>query len=69
VEVDLALETLDHSGFEALASWCDTHRKTGGTVRMEPLEDVWACSAGRRPTGPLLDTRVSSNNLVSGGAQ
>jgi carbonic anhydrase len=69
VSVDLSLESMDHSGFEALASWCDTHRKTGGTVRMEPLEDIWARSVARRPSGPELGARVSSTNLVSGGAQ
>jgi carbonic anhydrase len=69
VHVDLALETLDHSGYEALASWSDTHRKTGGIVKMEPLEDVWARNAARKPSAPLLNTQVSSNNLVSGGAQ
>jgi carbonic anhydrase len=41
VELDLAVETLDHSGYEALESWCQNHRKTGGKVWMEPLEDVW----------------------------
>jgi carbonic anhydrase len=42
VELDLAVETLDHSGYEALESWCQNHRKTGGKVWMEPLEEVWA---------------------------
>ncbi|WP_257448752.1 SulP family inorganic anion transporter [Archangium lipolyticum] len=41
VELDLAVDTLDHSGYEALESWCQNHRKTGGKVWMEPLEDVW----------------------------
>jgi carbonic anhydrase len=41
VELDLAVETLDHSGYEALESWCQNHRKTGGKVWMEPLEEVW----------------------------
>jgi carbonic anhydrase len=41
VELDLSVEALDHSGYEALESWCQTHRKTGGKVWMEPLEDVW----------------------------
>ncbi|WNG52712.1 SulP family inorganic anion transporter [Archangium minus] len=42
VELDIAVETMDHSGYEALESWCQTHRKTGGKVWMEPLEDVWS---------------------------
>ncbi|MBZ4420057.1 SulP family inorganic anion transporter [Myxococcus sp. RHSTA-1-4] len=69
VDVDLALETLDHSGHEALESWADTHRKTGGTVWMESLEDIWTRSGTRKPSGSALAAQVSSNNLVSGGAQ
>jgi carbonic anhydrase len=42
VELDLAVESLDHSGYEALESWCQNHRKTGGKVWMESLEEVWA---------------------------
>jgi carbonic anhydrase len=69
VELDLSLETLDHSGHEALESWVHTHRKTGGTVRMESLEDIWTRSGTRKPSGSVLEQQVSSNNLVSGGAQ
>ncbi|NMO13320.1 SulP family inorganic anion transporter [Pyxidicoccus fallax] len=69
VELDLSLETLDHSGHEALESWADTHRKTGGTVYMESLEDIWSRSGTRRTSGAVLGAQVSSNNLVSGGAQ
>lgn len=69
VDVDLALETLDHSGHEALESWAANHRKTGGVVRMESLEDIWSRSGTRKPSGAVLESQVSSNNLVSGGAQ
>ncbi|HEY0096502.1 MAG TPA: solute carrier family 23 protein, partial [Archangium sp.] len=41
VELDLAVESLDHSAYEALESWCQNHRKTGGKVWMESLEEVW----------------------------
>lgn len=71
VDLDLALNTLDHSGHEALSSWADTHRKTGGVVRMESLEDIWTRSGTRNDSSPAreLQPRVSSDNLVSGGAQ
>jgi carbonic anhydrase len=42
VQLDLAVETLDHSGYEALESWCATHRRTGGTVHTESLEEIWS---------------------------
>jgi carbonic anhydrase len=69
VELDLALETLDHSGHEALENWCDTHRKTGGSVSSESLEEIWTHKGTRRSAASGLAARVSSNNLVSGGAQ
>jgi carbonic anhydrase len=59
VELDLAVETLDHSGYEALASWCQTHRKTGGQVRMEPLEEVWT---RKGYSSPALHTAAVSPN-------
>jgi len=52
VELDLAVETLDHSGYEALDSWTQTHRKTGGHVSMEPLEDIWRRKGSRAPSAP-----------------
>ncbi|MFP2927938.1 SulP family inorganic anion transporter [Pyxidicoccus sp. 3LG] len=69
VVVDLSLESLDHSGHEALENWCATHRKTGGTVVMESLEDIWSRNGARKQSGSVLSPRVSSDNLVSGGAQ
>lgn len=58
VELDLAVETLDHSGYEALESWSETHRKTGGHVYMEPLEDIWRRKSSS--AAPPLSTPVSS---------
>ncbi|NRD64574.1 STAS domain-containing protein, partial [Corallococcus exiguus] len=75
VEVDVAVNTLDHSGFEALESWADTYRKTGGTVTMEPLEDVWTRRSARAaPTaGPAAPSHSSPVHHVStlspGGVQ
>jgi carbonic anhydrase len=67
VELDLAVETLDHSGYEALESWCQNHRKTGGKVWMEPLEEVWTrkgAAAASKPVSPVS----SSTTLSSEGA-
>jgi carbonic anhydrase len=76
VEVDVAVNTLDHSGFEALESWADTYRKTGGTVNMEPLEDVWtrrsaraAPSAGATALSPSSPVHHVSSTLSPGGVQ
>ncbi|MFP2910719.1 SulP family inorganic anion transporter [Pyxidicoccus sp. 3LFB2] len=69
VELDLAVQTLDHSGHEALVNWCQTHRKTGGTVYVESLEDIWNRKGTRKQGASGLAAQVNSNNLVSGGAQ
>lgn len=66
VELDLAVETLDHSGYEALESWCQTHRKTGGKVWTEPLEEVWtrkgSTASAPRPA-PMSSTTISSEGV------
>jgi carbonic anhydrase len=67
VELELAVEALDHSGYEALENWCQTHRKTGGKVWMEPLEEVWirkGAASSSRSTASLV-----SNSLSSEGAR
>ncbi|RKH52159.1 SulP family inorganic anion transporter [Corallococcus llansteffanensis] len=76
VEVDVAVNTLDHSGFEALESWADTHRKTGGIVVMEPLEDVWRRRDARAATAtepaaalPPSPPVHHVSSLAPGGAQ
>ncbi|HEX5749966.1 MAG TPA: SulP family inorganic anion transporter [Archangium sp.] len=61
VELDLAVETLDHSGYEALESWCQNHRKTGGKVWMEPLEEVWT----RKGSTPVNKSAVSVSPTLS----
>ena len=63
VELDLAVEALDHSGYEALESWCQTYRKTGGKVRMEPLEEVWRRTGHRAPA--IRTAAVSPNSSLS----
>ncbi|RYZ42043.1 MAG: SulP family inorganic anion transporter, partial [Myxococcaceae bacterium] len=54
----------------------DTHRKTGGTVTMEPLEDVWkrrdaraASATGPAALSPSSSVHHVSSSLASGGAQ
>lgn len=66
VELDLAVETLDHSGYEALESWCQNHRKTGGKVWMEPLEEVWT-RKGAAISKPVASVSASTT-LSSEGA-
>jgi carbonic anhydrase len=70
VELDLAVETLDHSGYEALESWCQNHRKTGGKVWMEPLEDVWTRkgAAAPRSVASLSSSTSATTTLSSEGA-
>jgi carbonic anhydrase len=67
VELELAVETLDHSGYEALESWCQTHRKTGGKVWMEPLEEVWMRKGAASPSRSAAS--LVSNSLSSEGAR
>ena len=67
VELDLAVETLDHSGYEALESWCQNHRKTGGKVWMEPLEEVWT-RKGSTPSNKsavAVSPHLSSEGVAS----
>lgn len=71
VELDLAVETLDHSGYEALESWSETHRKTGGHVYMEPLEDIWRRKSPSAATPSPVPPPVSSPSpsLTAEGAR
>ncbi|HEX8698985.1 MAG TPA: SulP family inorganic anion transporter [Myxococcaceae bacterium] len=67
VEVDLSVEALDHSGYEALESWSQTHRKTGGQVRMEPLEEVWM-RRGHKSPAPRPAAVSPNSSLTAEGA-
>ncbi|MEK6580381.1 MAG: SulP family inorganic anion transporter [Bdellovibrionota bacterium] len=61
VKVDFALDIIDHAGFEAIHDWKTNHKNTGGTVKMESLEDIWnenRHSAARKKSGGLHKTRV-----------
>lgn len=41
VQVDLALRSLDHAGWEALEGWRAQHERTGGRVEMDDLHQAW----------------------------
>ena len=69
VDLDLAVESMDHSGYEALQSWCQTHRKTGGNVRMEPLEEVWSRKGVTARSNPLSSLSAVPTSLSSEGAR
>jgi carbonic anhydrase len=71
VELDLAVEALDHSGYEALDNWCQTHRKTGGKVWMEPLEEVWTRKGATSavPAVPAVPPSSPSTSLSSEGVR
>jgi carbonic anhydrase len=47
VEVDLSLRYMDHAGFEALNSWAESYERTGGTVHVARLEEVFDYSNRR----------------------
>jgi carbonic anhydrase len=69
VDLDLAVESMDHSGYEALQSWCQTHRKTGGKVRMEPLEEVWTRKGVTAKANPIVSLSAVTTSLSSEGAR
>ena len=46
VSFDLAVGFIDHAGWEALDSWRAGHERTGGTVVMESLQDIWSAQPG-----------------------
>lgn len=68
VELDLAVETLDHSGYEALESWAHTHHKLGGQVRMESLEDVWKRKGNSAEPRAAAAVSPGTNSLSAEGA-
>jgi carbonic anhydrase len=68
VQLDLAVEAMDHSGYEALQSWCQTHHKTGGKVQMEPLEEVWRRKGNSAARLPSV-TVPSTSSLSAEGAR
>src|SRR5688572_15225541 len=51
ISFDLAVGFIDHAGWEALDSWRAGYERTGGTVVMESLQDIWSAqqAAGGGP--------------------
>ena len=41
VDIDLAVDFIDHSAFEALHSWRENHEKTGGHVDIDETHEEW----------------------------
>jgi carbonic anhydrase len=41
VDVDLAVDFMDHAAFEALHSWRHSHEKTGGQVDIDEMHEAW----------------------------
>jgi carbonic anhydrase len=70
VRLDLSVETLDHSGYEALHSWCQTHQKMGGVVETEMLEDIWHRSSAPKSarTSPRNSSLPPMKNPSHGSA-
>ncbi|MGE0709510.1 MAG: SulP family inorganic anion transporter [Planctomycetota bacterium] len=52
VEVDLAVDSLDHAGWEALDGWRGAHERGGGQVTVDGLADVWEHHASRFAAKP-----------------
>jgi len=69
VELDLAVETLDHSGYEALESWAQTHRKLGGKVWMESLEEIWKRKGSSASPPTTSAVSPASHSLSVEGAR
>lgn len=68
VELELAIEALDHAGFETLESFANAHQRTGGRVVMEPLEELWA-RRGANPQPPRAARQLKSfDTQTTGGA-
>ncbi len=41
VHIDFAINQVDHSGMEAVQGWVLGYTRAGGTVEVEPLEELW----------------------------
>ncbi len=52
VSMDLAVGFIDHAGWEALETWRSSHERTGGTVTMESLKDIWTAQTGPGAQAP-----------------
>ncbi len=56
VDIDLAVDFIDHAAFEALHGWRQNHEKTGGHVDIDETHEVWyePAKAGKPRQGKSL---------------
>jgi len=47
VDIDLAVDFIDHSAFEALHGWRENHQKTGGHVDIDETHEEWYTPASK----------------------
>ncbi|GAA2802290.1 bifunctional SulP family inorganic anion transporter/carbonic anhydrase [Saccharopolyspora taberi] len=57
VDVDLAVDFLDHAAFESLHNWRTSHERLGGRVDIDEIHESWyrnasSTGAGGRKSGP-----------------
>lgn len=58
VEVDLAVESIDHAAWEALENWQSQHERTGGKVAVDGLERIWTHNQPEQET-PSAEPEVA----------
>ena len=56
VDIDLAVDFIDHAAFEALHGWRQNHERTGGRVDIDETHEEWyrPASEGRPRVGRTL---------------
>jgi carbonic anhydrase len=66
VDVDLAVDIMDHAAFEALHSWRTAHERSGGRVDIDSLHEAW--QRNQRPSADTPDSirAVQPMPLASG---
>ena len=60
VDIDLAVDFLDHAAFEAIHGWRRNHEKTGGTVDIDETHEEWYSAAERGAPRPERSLPLSS---------
>jgi carbonic anhydrase len=56
VDIDLAVDFIDHAAFESLHGWRENHEKTGGRVDIDETHEEWykSAQAGKPRQGKSL---------------
>jgi carbonic anhydrase len=62
VDIDLAVDFIDHAAFESLHGWRENHEKTGGHVDIDETHEEWyrRASEGNPRTGRTVSRPVQS---------